>query len=317
MKKLKIDYRHRTKRNPNIITPCCNKSNKDGKFATYYDLPEKYGYCHSCGKASLPPTAHIDDFGRKYYWNTAQKKFEPIDISTQYTAVTTKIVGSKARKVNAVIKQKFINETIIWQFYANQPDNNLINYLRKTYNTNVVNKVLADYIVGNSVNGGVCFWQINKQLLVQKVKVMYYDTNGKRQGKIIQPYSNQKGYYSCLFGEHLIIDKFKGLQKLVLVESEKTAIVGAILLPQYTWLAYGGSNGITKQKYKCLIGHKVLIIPDMSEKDVQIIENKISELKQIGVDVNIWDMTNGRSDEQLKLDGEYNCDLEDLFRRFI
>lgn len=79
-------------------------------------------------------------------------------------------------------------------------------------------------------------------------------------GKTIQPYTNQKGYYSCLFGEYLILDRFKGRQKLVLVESEKITIVGAILLPEFTWLAYGGSNGLTKSKYNCLIGHKILII---------------------------------------------------------
>jgi|GEM_PF-1635119 len=315
MRKLKIEYRHKAKRNPNIITPCCNKSNKDGKFATYHDLPEIYGYCHSCGKQSLPPSIYLDELGSKHIWNDQAKKYEPIDFTRQNTTIIKQKHSKNGSKTNTISRQKFIAEDIIWQYNSNKPENNLIKYLRKTYNVKRVNEVITDYILGNTKDGAICFWQINKQNLVQKVKIMYYNSNGKRHGKTIQPYTNPNGYYSCLFGEHLILDKFKGKQKLILVESEKTAIVGAILLPEFTWLAYGGSNGLTKSKYNSLIGHNVLIIPDMSVKDVQITQNKIIELNKIGVSANIWDMTNGRSDEQLKIDGDYNCDLEDVFRR--
>ncbi len=83
----------------------------------------------------------------------------------------------------------------------------------------------------------------------------------------------------------------------------------------YTWLSYGGSTGLTDKKYACLIGHNVLIIPDISSKDVSIINNKIIELRELGVNAKIWDMTNGRNDEELKKDGIYNCDLEDFFRQ--
>lgn len=50
----------------------------------------------------------------------------------------------------------------------------------------------------------------------------------------------------------------------------------------------------------------------MSEKDVQIAKNKIIELNKISVGANIWHITDGKSDEQLKTDGDYNCDLEDV-----
>ena len=52
--KTNLNLKFSPKRNFNLLTPFCNRSNKDGKFVNYIELPEIYGYCHSCGKAKLP-----------------------------------------------------------------------------------------------------------------------------------------------------------------------------------------------------------------------------------------------------------------------
>ncbi|WP_394799707.1 DUF6371 domain-containing protein [Flavobacterium amniphilum] len=78
-------------------------------------------------------------------------------------------------------------------------------------------------------------------------------------------------------------------------------ILDYILLPQYVWVAYGGINGLTENKVSCLIGHNVIIISDMSENAVSIILNKIPLLISLGINVKIWDMTEGKTDEQLRL----------------
>ncbi len=102
-----------------------------------------------------------------------------------------------------------------------------------------------------------------------------------------------------------------------MVESEKTAIVAAIHLPEYIWLSYGGISGLTNEKLKVLIGHRVLLVPDMSENAVSILTKKIPFLLDLGIDAHIWDMTKGKSDTQLKKEGSYNCDLEDVFRELV
>ncbi len=149
------------------------------------------------------------------------------------------------------------------------------------------------------------------------ILIAYYDENGKRTNRFKVPFKNEDGYYSCLFGEHIIFDKIKGKKTIVLVESEKTAIVGYILLPKYVWLAYGGINGLTEIKLKCLIGHNVLVIPDMSENAVSIICSKIKKFFYMGINIKAWDMTEGKTDEELKLMGIYNNDLEDVFREIF
>ena len=375
------NYKFNQKRNYKLTTPCCKNNNKDGKFVNYIDLPDTYGYCHSCGKSSLPPPIYTDDKKNEYIWNTALNRYERTYTNTNTTAtnnvgntkhnssqqqlptptnsvanskpntnsipntkpnssqqqlptVTNSVANSKPNtnpipnsskqqlptETNSVANSKpnstpikYIPEAEIWKLYNTKIENNLLLYLRKTYGDKAVDLVKELYVLGTNHDGGSIFWNINENLLVQKSKISYYKGNGKRTNKFRVPYKNENGYYSCLFGEHLINKNKKPL--IILVESEKTAIVGFINLPKYTWLAYGGLNALTDSKVTPLIGHRVLIVPDISNKAVDVMTKKIAHLKNLGININIWDMTKGKTDEQLKKEGIYNDDLEDCFRR--
>lgn len=282
-----LNLKFSPKRNFNLITPCCNRSNKDGKFVNFKELPENYGYCHSCGRANIPLNSNFS-------------------ITSDNTNV----------KSDNHIPLKFIPESTIWKHFHCMPENNLLQYLRKTYGSIKVDDAKETYVLGSSIDGGIFFWNINSDLKIQKAKIAYYDENGKRTNKFKVPYKNEDGYHSCLFGEHLVYDKVKG-KTIVLVESEKTAIVGHILLPKYIWLAYGGINGLTETKLKPLTGHNALIIPDISENAISIIYSKIKKISSMGIDIKVWDMTEGRTDEELKILGFHNNDLEDIFRKLI
>jgi hypothetical protein len=100
-------------------------------------------------------------------------------------------------------------------------------------------------------------------------------------------------------------------------ESEKTAIIGYINLPKYNWVTYGGINSLTDKKLVPLVGHNVLIVPDMSENAVNIMYQKIPAMLAIGINAKIWDMTESKTDDELKFEGIYNCDLEDWFRKIL
>lgn len=134
---------------------------------------------------------------------------------------------------------------------------------------------------------------------------------GKRTNYFKVPYKNQDGYLSCLFGEHLLKNNTK---PIILVESEKTAVVASIVLPHYTWLAYVGINGLTAGKLKVLARKSIIIIPDISSKAVQIIRDKTPLMNQLDIDVKLFDMTSGLSDEKLRENDRYNADIEDVFR---
>ncbi|MFD1096244.1 DUF6371 domain-containing protein [Salegentibacter chungangensis] len=276
------------KRKYRLVTPCCGKSNRDGKFVNYQGFPEQFGYCHSCGKASLPFSGQLTNPG---YLN--------------------KIKNSRSTR----IQQQFVPEKIIWNYYRNKPENNLIRYLKRTYEHGRVQETLEKYAIGTCKAGGTVFWMINKNHQVQKCKVAFYDQNGKRTNRFKVPYKNEEGYYACLFGAHLLINYNKGRYTVVLVESEKTALVGDILLPQFTWLAYGGLNGLTNDKIESLKGHKILLVPDMSNQAVLVAMKQVNRMKDQGIKIKLWDMRYGKTDEELKKEGIYNHDLEDYFRK--
>lgn len=285
-----MQYPFSPKRNLKLITPCCNKLNKDGKFANFKGFDDVYGYCHSCGKTTLP--------------------------NAKNTITNNAFYNAKLCKKNAIIKQQYIKESVIWGFYELKPENNLLQYLRNTYCNKRVETAKQLYCLGTSKDGGCIYWNISIALKVQKSKICYYNKNGKRTNNFKVPYKNEDGYYACLFGEHLISDENKKEQPIILVESEKSALVGFINLPKYTWLSYGGLNGLTDSKIKVLKGYKVIIIPDISKNAVRVMQLKIAKLDSKQYNIKIWDMRNGLTDEQLKEKGIYNNDLEDYFRAF-
>lgn len=308
------------KRNLNLITPCCDKTNRDGKFVNYKNLPQNFGYCHSCGKASLPPTLYKDEKGVEYVWNDVENRFVTSVLHTYCKNV--KVYDNDLKQCNTndstrVRQIKYISMSLIHKFSLCGVENNLLKYICNTYGVEKCKSVEKVYYIGTCKDGGTIFWNINEEGKVQKAKVSYYKPDGKRTQYFKVPYKNEDGYYSCLFGLHLInLDENKD-KPIILVESEKTAIICTLHLPEYIWLAYGGINGLTKDKIKPLVGRKVILVPDISENAVEIMKNKIHHLTKMGIDAKIWDMTNGKTDEQLKKEGWYNCDLEDVFRVFV
>ncbi len=299
------------KRDCKITTPCCCRRNTDGKFINYEGYSSFYGYCHSCGKATTPPTLYKDDLGEEYQWNNITNSWDK-DVLSPPTLTASE---NTPEETNQPV-QKFIPEAIIWKYFNLEPENNLLEYLRSKYFKELVNSVKETYALGTTKDGGTIFWLINQNSEVQKAKISYYNNEGKRTNKFKVPYKNEGGYFACLFGAHLLSESLKGSMTVVLVESEKTAIVGEILLPQYVWLAYGGINGLTDNKIECLSGHKVLIIPDMSENAVSVAYKKLSFIRSKNINAKIWDMTEGKTDLQLKEEGIYNKDLEDFFRQY-
>ena len=79
----------------------------------------------------------------------------------------------------------------------------------------------------------------------------------------------------------MLIDKTK---PVAIVESEKTAIIGSIVLDQYTWVATGGKTSSVFNKLQVLKEKKVILLPDLDAvKDWEHIASKLKGFASVQV----------------------------------
>ena len=84
----------------------------------------------------------------------------------------------------------------------------------------------------------------------------------------------------CLFGEHLLA-KYPD-KPVVLVEAEKTAIIGAAVMPEFNWLATGGKAQLN-DRVDVLEGRKVVAFPDADAYDTWV--EKVAERPWLSIQV--------------------------------
>jgi hypothetical protein len=162
--------------------------------------------------------------------------------------------------------------SIYKQSLFNYNHNNLVLYLHSILPYRDMERVVDSYHIGTLGNSTV-FWQKDIKGNIRGGKVMAYDSiTGKRRKDI--PHAIQWMHTihkvedfelkQCFFGEHLLRDN---ALPVAIVESEKTALIAAALMPQYTWLATGGINNLSAEKCKVLHGRKVTLYPDAGAYD--------------------------------------------------
>jgi len=139
----------------------------------------------------------------------------------------------------------------------------------------VLKRLLEEYRLGATRDGSVIFWQIDRTGKVRTGKVMQYNPEDghrikggqtsavnwihsilKKQRVLAEDWQLSQ----CLFGEHLL--KTHPDKVVVLVESEKSAVIGSAIFPDYVWLATGGKSQMREEKLRVLSGRTVLLFPD-------------------------------------------------------
>lgn len=143
-----------------------------------------------------------------------------------------------------------------------------------TLETPTVERLMNDYYLGTTKDRNVIFWQIDKDKKVRTGKIIKYDPETGHRIKDVTGINwvhsilKKKGMLpdsfnlsQCLFGEHLL-KKYPD-KAVALVESEKTALLGAGFLPDFVWLATGGKSQLSIDKMKVLSGRTVVMYPDV------------------------------------------------------
>lgn len=169
---------------------------------------------------------------------------------------------------------------------------NFTTFLRRTFVARIdaVESSIRMYNIGGTVENETIFWQIDRNGKVRGGKIMKYDENS---GKRVKDIDNAVTWIhsrlqsagdlprdwrltQCLFGEHLI--NVGNNKTIVVVESEKTAVIASIFYPQYIWLATGGKMNLKENNCECLANKNVMFLPDLNAYDDWMVRaQKVSE----------------------------------------
>ena len=156
-------------------------------------------------------------------------------------------------------------------------DSHLITFLRTFLDPFIIEGLIDEYQIGVTKSQGTIFFQIDVQGRCRTGKIMLYNPEDGHRIKNpdvpsritwVHSVMKQAGMLpkeweltQCLFGEHLLPvypDK-----PVALVESEKTAVICAGLMPKYLWVATGGKSQLNPDRLAVLSGRKVIAFPDV------------------------------------------------------
>ncbi len=178
----------------------------------------------------------------------------------------------KKQKQETAAKIQVIEESVFNQSVQNYQYSNLYLILIHKFNREMVDGVFQRYRVGFSRqwNNSTLFWYLDSKGRIRDGKIMLY--NLKTGTRVKKPVACITWVHCCLklenfqsfnglYGEHLLIDKEK---PVALVESEKTALIASICIPEYLWLATGGLSNLTSQRRDALKDRTVILFLDIN-----------------------------------------------------
>ncbi|WP_280752233.1 MULTISPECIES: DUF6371 domain-containing protein [unclassified Parabacteroides] len=263
-------------------------------FVRYIDsegsikFPNYVGRCNreqKCGYHYTPKQYFIDNPTEKEEWNAL-----PI----------------LQKQVRENVEPDYLDQALLNKSLKHYDANNLFLFFQSKFGCGVSEQLFRKYRVGtaNHWNGSTVFWQIDQQDRIRTGKIMLYEPlTGKR---VKNPHSHitwvhsllkQENYQlkQCFFGEHLLHENKSS--PIAIVESEKTALIASIYIPQYLWIATGGKNGcLTKDNMVVLKNRKVVLFPDLGAREYW--NTKSLQMLDLGINSIVSDYLESRASKE-------------------
>ena len=269
------EYRfHLQKYRPGSKT-VCPKCGRKSCFTRYVDgnaqitFPNHVGKCdhiNSCGYHYTP---------KKYFQDNPTIKETMIEQNNR-SDTPSRAVKPIAKPLSSSAPQtSYLPSDWVSQSMQKFDINPLYRYLTKVAGKEKTDRLFDLYKVGTSKmwNGATVFWQIDINGNVRAGKIMGYDA--KTGHRIKHPFNQVNWVHSvkrvpdfhmkqCLFGEHLLSETSIPASTVAIVESEKTALIASLFIPDFVWLATGGMHGSFNSKaMQVLCGREVILFPDL------------------------------------------------------
>ena len=252
----------------------CPECGRKSCFTRYIDEAGEISFPGNVGKCD-----HINSCGYHYtpkeYFrdNPAVKE----RLSEQERNCRTPVAARPAAK--PVPEQEprisFLPSDWVEQSMRRYDINPLYRYFTKVAGKEDTGRLFRLYRVGTSRmwGGATVFWQIDRNGNVRAGKIMGY--NAETGHRVKEPFNQVSWVHSvrkvqdfhmrqCLFGEHLLAYASSMARTVAIVESEKTALIAALFIPDLVWLATGGMHGcFNSEAMQVLGGREVILFPDL------------------------------------------------------
>ena len=325
-----MNYRYHLKKyagkSSRLTCPSCGRPHC---FSPYVDdneemYGEEYGRCDhesSCGYVKYPPSDY--DPLKRYSsssnsWRNAPSGGEPKN--TQSKSVTVKRPDPKPEPEGGICEIPF---DIVRQTVRTKPLSNFLRFLLTILPKDTIISLVKDYYIGVTKSLEAVFYQIDIQGRCRSGKIVNYNPETghrikseeskppvtwvhsklKQAGKLPDKWELTQ----CLFGEHLLAkypDKI-----VILVEAEKTAIIGAAIYPKFVWVATGG-KGQVGDKLDVLEGRQIVAFPDYDGYDEW--KRKFEEQAYLNIQISDYVQKHATQEEK-----ESGADIADLVVRWL
>jgi len=285
------EYRFHLQRYKTGCKVTCPKCGMKSCFTRYVDekaqvsFPDNVGRCdhiNSCGYHYTP---------KEYFQDNPAVKEILVEQERNGDNISTAATPTAKPLRNPVPKVSHLPSDWVEQSMRRFDINPLYRYLTTVAGKDKTDRLFNLYKVGTSKmwNGATVFWQIDINGNVRAGKIMGYDA--KTGHRIKHPFNQVSWVHSikrvpdfhmkqCLFGEHLLSDTSIPASTVAIVESEKTALIAALFVSDFIWLATGGMHGsFNSEAIQVLQGREVILFPDL--KATEEWQRKVPMLQSI------------------------------------
>lgn len=242
-------------------------------FKNYKYVLEKYSGSKSRFNC---PNCKRKEFTR--YKNIETNEYLPYEygicnrmIKCGYKKYPSQKINSNLEEVNHIHLEiiEYLDKKILYEFENSNFKNPLFIFLKLYFDEIKVQQIFELYQVKTEKyyeNYLTVFPQLDQDFNLRTLKKMRYNSQtGKRNKSFFQWYNpNKNNLKQCLFGLHILNEPIFLESKIVIVESEKTAILGMLYFDDYLFLATGGMMNLTLERLEPLQGKEIILMPDLS-----------------------------------------------------
>lgn len=266
-------------------------------------------YVDTEGKITFPPYVGRCNRENKCGYHYPPKRYFSEHPETKGELMTTSVPAFVPVVPQPKVEPYYFPDSMMEQTKKCYQDNCFYLFLKSKFGEIAANAMVSKFHIGTArIRRGSCvFWQVDVEGRIRTAKVMLYDAASGHRRKDVNPtWAHSltgiplEHIQQCFFGEHLL-PLHPGLP-VGIVESEKTAVIASYHLPEYVWLATGGSDGMFKKaNLEILKGRKVVLFADL--KQMENWQRKADTMRLQGIDTTVYTYLEEHATEEEKEKG--------------